>query len=168
MACPPSLFGRLRASHRLIQGPWLRTDPLLLAGTCAQWSIEDAMDRLPSNMAAGGRVHGRSNCYSCPTGRTPLSPSQKHLLQPLAAVYASTQQRGSRSWMLEMLCCTTARHRQPPARFCPAAAVYRAWYLVLGDFEAVSVALMYTTALNRRITLRPDQTCNRLPCPLCC
>jgi hypothetical protein len=89
----------------------------------------------------------RSSCYSCPTGRTPLSPFPKLAAAALAASVPRHNTKASRSWMLEKLRCTSVHQSQPPTWFCPAAAVCRVSYLVLGDIHAVSVALGRTAAL---------------------
>lgn len=89
----------------------------------------------------------RSSCYSCPTRRTPPSPFLKLIAAALAASVPRHDTKASRSWMLEKLRGTSAHPGQPPAWFCPAAAVCRVSYLVLGDIHAVSVALVCTTDL---------------------
>lgn len=89
----------------------------------------------------------RSSCYSCPTRRTPPSPFLKLIAAALAASVSRHDTMASRSWMLEKLRGTSAHPGQPPAWFCPAAAVCRVSYLVLGDIHAVIVALVCTTDL---------------------
>lgn len=125
-------------TRQLIQGLQATAPQLVVPGTW--WRIE----RRASSPAL---LRRRSSCYSCPTGRTPLSPFPKLAAAALAASVPRHDTKASRSWMLEKLRCTSVHHAQPPTWFCPAAAVCRVSYLVLGDIHAVSVALGCTAAL---------------------
>lgn len=152
-----------------VRGPTLLPRPRHTAPLSASWRGQPrrCMACITARSTRCGRRRQPSTASS-PVLRLCYCAFLNLSFAPLAASYTPTRLQASRSWMLEGLRCTRRAPFQPPARFWPAAAVCRPWYLVLADRHAVSMAPTCTACHSGRIALRSASPCLWPHCRSCC